>query len=1319
MTNDSGVNPSLTNIPFTSGQTYTIDKTAPTVSSIVRAGTNPTNATSVDFTINFSEAVTGVGTTNFSIDASGPSGASVTGVSGSGTSRTVSVNTGSGDGTLSIDLLTVTGVADVAGNALGSAFVAGEAYTIDKTGPGISIGAPSVSGTISGPVDYIVSYTGASNISLVSGDVSLNTTGTAAATTITISGTGTSQRTVTISGITGTGTIGINIASSTAADSLNNQAGAAGPSATFTATALASISSIVRIGGSSSNAAQVSWTITLTASVTSFTTANLGITVGGLSGASVASLTGSGTSWTATANTGTGNGTIRMDVTNDNTVSPGIANVPFTTGDTITIDKTAPTVTSIARASGGTPTNLGSVDFDVTFSETVSGVTTGAFSLDTTGVSSPSITGISGSGASYTVTVNTGTGDGNVSIDLTNIGGIADPSGNGLAATFTTGEIYAIDKTAPTVTSITRTTGFGNPTNVGSVNFTVTFSEVVSGVVMGLFAVDATGVTGASVTGLSGTGTTRTVSVSTGSNDGSLSIDLTTFSVIQDDAGNAMGAAFTAGEAFTIDKTAPTVVSIVRTTSTNPTNATSVDFTVTFTEAVTGVASGAFALDFSGVTGPTLGTITGSGTTRTVGVNTGSGDGDVSIDLSTVAGIVDAAGNVLGGTFTAGQSYTIDKTAPTVVSINRTGATNPTNASSVDFTVTFSEVVTGVITGAFSLDTTGVASAFISSLSGSGTTRTVSVNTGTGDGTVSIDLSTVTGIIDGAGNTLGAVFTAGQSYDIDKSGPGVSIGAPSTSQTTSGPVTFTVTYTGATAVTLAVGDVTLNTTGTATGTVGVSGTGTATRTVTISSISGDGTLGISIAGATATDALSNAATAAGPSATFDVISLPTVAIGAPSLTATAGADVDFVLTYTNATAVTLAVGDVSLTTTGTATGTVAVTGTGTATRTVSISGIAGDGSFTISIAAGTASNTAGNDIGAGPSASVTVDNTAPGIVAAGTVSLLQGSTSIGASIGTVTDTSTALGSLVVTATTVPTGLSVANISNAGGTITGDITAAPTATVGTQQIEFTVTDDAGNSSTALLTIDVLFNNAPTITVIGDQSIAMNANTGALAFTVDDIEDAATALAVTATSNNQVLVVPGTDITLGGSGATRTILVTPQTNGVGAALITVTVTDTNGASTDTTFTVTANDTTDAPILSLIPDILMAPDTTTGDISFTADDPQGAGTLNAPVATSDNTALIANADIVITGTAPNFSFTITPQATIKGTAVITLSVSDGTFTASRSFNVFVQDPTPPEDDDDEECSTGESSGFSLLMLLGLLSAVAVSIRSTRRSA
>jgi len=58
-------------------------------------------------------------------------------------------------------------------------------------------------------------------------------------------------------------------------------------------------------------------------------------------------------------------------------------------------------------------------------------------------------------------------------------------------------------------------------------------------------------------------------------------------------------------------------------------------------------------------------------------------------------------------------------------------------------------------------------------------------------------------------------------------------------------------------------------TGTANATVGVSGSGT-TRTVTLSSITGDGTLGISIAAGTATDTAGNSAPAAGPSATFTV-----------------------------------------------------------------------------------------------------------------------------------------------------------------------------------------------------------------------------------------------------------------------------------------------------------------------------------------------------------------------------------------------------------------------------------------------------------------
>jgi len=51
--------------------------------------------------VTFSEAVTGVDTTDFAL--TGIPSASVTSVTGTGATRTVAVNTGSGDGTLRLD----------------------------------------------------------------------------------------------------------------------------------------------------------------------------------------------------------------------------------------------------------------------------------------------------------------------------------------------------------------------------------------------------------------------------------------------------------------------------------------------------------------------------------------------------------------------------------------------------------------------------------------------------------------------------------------------------------------------------------------------------------------------------------------------------------------------------------------------------------------------------------------------------------------------------------------------------------------------------------------------------------------------------------------------------------------------------------------------------------------------------------------------------------------------------------------------------------------------------------------------------------------
>ena len=116
----------------------------PTVSASVRADTNPTNAGSVNFTVTFSESVTGVDIlppfNDFGlVTSSGITGAAITSVSPiSGATYTVSVNTGSGNGTVRLDVIDNDSIIDSGGQPLGGAgvgngnFTGGEAYTINK-----------------------------------------------------------------------------------------------------------------------------------------------------------------------------------------------------------------------------------------------------------------------------------------------------------------------------------------------------------------------------------------------------------------------------------------------------------------------------------------------------------------------------------------------------------------------------------------------------------------------------------------------------------------------------------------------------------------------------------------------------------------------------------------------------------------------------------------------------------------------------------------------------------------------------------------------------------------------------------------------------------------------------------------------------------------------------------------------------------------------------------------------------------------------------------------------------------------------------------
>src|SRR6185369_4539044 len=82
-----------------------------------------------------------------------------------------------------------------------------------------------------------------------------------------------------------------------------------------------------------------------------------------------------------------------------------------------------------------------------------------------------------------------------------------------------------------------------------------------------------------------------------------------------------------------------------------------------------------------------------------------------------------------------------------------------------------------------------------------------------------------------------------------------------------------------------------------------------------------------------------------------------------------------------------------------------------------------------------------------------------------------------------------------------------------------------------------------------------NTAPTISAVASQSTAEDTALGPVLFNVSDLETAAGALTVTATSTNLTLV-PNAAILLGGSGTNRALFLAPATNQTGTTLITLT-------------------------------------------------------------------------------------------------------------------------------------------------------------------
>ncbi|PKN93168.1 MAG: hypothetical protein CVU44_12125 [Chloroflexi bacterium HGW-Chloroflexi-6] len=104
----------------------------PQVASVERAGTNPTAAQLVDFTVTFTRPVSGVDTGDFMLTTTGLSGASIVDVTGDFDVYTVSVDTGNNNGTIRLDVTDGDSIIGLDSSPLGGMGIGNGSYTMGE-----------------------------------------------------------------------------------------------------------------------------------------------------------------------------------------------------------------------------------------------------------------------------------------------------------------------------------------------------------------------------------------------------------------------------------------------------------------------------------------------------------------------------------------------------------------------------------------------------------------------------------------------------------------------------------------------------------------------------------------------------------------------------------------------------------------------------------------------------------------------------------------------------------------------------------------------------------------------------------------------------------------------------------------------------------------------------------------------------------------------------------------------------------------------------------------------------------------------------------
>ena len=494
-------------------------------------------------------------------------------------------------------------------------------------------------------------------------------------------------------------------------------------------------------------------TITFSEAVSGFTNDDLTISNGTLS--AVTSSNG-GVTWTATftpvANTTDANNLITLDNTG---VTDGAGNAGSGTTDSnnYAIDTLRPTATIVVA---DTALRAGETsEVTITFSEAVAGLDLADFTAASGSLGNLSTADNITYTATFTPSANV-TDTSNV-ITLTNTG-VTDGAGNAGSGT-TDSNNYAIDTARPTATIVVA----DNALRIGETSqVTITFSEAVSGFTNDDLTI-SNGALSAVTSSNGGITWTATFTPTASTTDANNLITLDN-SGLADWAGNA-GSGTTDSNNYAIDTVRPTASIVVADTALKAGETSQV--TITFSEAVMG-----FTNDDLTISNGTLSAVTSSNGgitwTATLTPNVGVTNTSNVVTLANT-GVSDLAGNAGSGT-TDSNNYAIDTLRPTATIVVADSALRIGETSEV--TITFSEAVVG-----FTNDDLTVANGALTAVSsadgGITWTATLTPNVGVTGASNVINLNNG-GVSDAAGNA-GTGTTSSNNYQVDTSAPTATI----------------------------------------------------------------------------------------------------------------------------------------------------------------------------------------------------------------------------------------------------------------------------------------------------------------------------------------------------------------------------------------------------------------------------------------------------------------------------------------------------------------------------------------------------------------